>query len=530
MAKASNLRKEKAPFERRRKQGTSPSELSNPLVQDHLQKCIMLNHLLLAQTHHQLVLVAPLQMEDRWFSHREAQISRRRNKCINRLDNGLSQILSNDSALTSESNSGVMKHKDSSQSSNIQQETHSKNQDDYSRMTVHNTSHLGRSTSNVAEENMSKNSQLATILENGVDVSRSSFCGSPMSIMCQAQGTRPGEQLVNATYKCDPLLYDSLNSSGETPGSLTSVAKNSLIRHSSSPAGALSQVTSNATLMAESGYLERAVTSGNMGMTALASVKSSGGNLVASNRLSHHMNFLRQSSSPAQLLNQLNMDMDIPEIVDKFSMNVDGSSAECLVRCSSEASRLSNAGRSQGYIPSISSGSWEDGTMLSGNYEGIQNHGRKRGRDIDEKMISGLHLPEKLKGEAGSNSVSALGNHHFGLFKSTSAEMAMEKLLEDSVPCRIRAKRGCATHPRSIAERVRRTRISDRMRKLQELVPNMDKQTNTADMLDEAVEYVKLLQKQVQELSEKQKECDCASRKQHMLTKHGLVEEEGVQI
>lgn len=34
---------------------------------------------------------------------------------------------------------------------------------------------------------------------------------------------------------------------------------------------------------------------------------------------------------------------------------------------------------------------------------------------------------------------------------------AVEKLLqvpEDSVPCKVRAKRGCATHPRSIAERV----------------------------------------------------------------------------
>jgi len=87
--------------------------------------------------------------------------------------------------------------------------------------------------------------------------------------------------------------------------------------------------------------------------------------------------------------------------------------------------------------------------------------------------------------------------------------MEMEKLLEDSVPCRVRAKRGCATHPRSIAERVRRTRISDRIRKLQELVPNMDKQTNTADMLEEAVEYVKLLQKQIQDLSEQQQRCKC---------------------
>lgn len=36
---------------------------------------------------------------------------------------------------------------------------------------------------------------------------------------------------------------------------------------------------------------------------------------------------------------------------------------------------------------------------------------------------------------------------------------AIEKFLQfqDSVPCKIRAKRGCATHPRSIAERVRTT-------------------------------------------------------------------------
>ncbi|EFJ11695.1 hypothetical protein SELMODRAFT_28264, partial [Selaginella moellendorffii] len=81
--------------------------------------------------------------------------------------------------------------------------------------------------------------------------------------------------------------------------------------------------------------------------------------------------------------------------------------------------------------------------------------------------------------------------------RSSGGLLAAENLLQDSVPCRLRAKRGCATHPRSIAERVRRTRISERMRRLQELVPNMDKQTNTSDMLDEAVEYMKFLQKQV---------------------------------
>ncbi|KAL1555289.1 basic helix-loop-helix transcription factor [Salvia divinorum] len=86
-------------------------------------------------------------------------------------------------------------------------------------------------------------------------------------------------------------------------------------------------------------------------------------------------------------------------------------------------------------------------------------------------------------------------SHHLSLPNTSSA---MEKLmqLQDTVPCKLRAKRGCATHPRSIAERVRRNRISEKMKKLQELVPNMDKQANTSDMLDFAVEYIKALQKQ----------------------------------
>jgi hypothetical protein len=72
------------------------------------------------------------------------------------------------------------------------------------------------------------------------------------------------------------------------------------------------------------------------------------------------------------------------------------------------------------------------------------------------------------------------------------------QLQQDSIACRVRAKRGCATHPRSIAERERRTRISKRLKKLQDLVPNMDKQTNTSDMLDLAVEYIKELKGQVE--------------------------------
>ncbi|VAI18971.1 unnamed protein product [Triticum turgidum subsp. durum] len=97
---------------------------------------------------------------------------------------------------------------------------------------------------------------------------------------------------------------------------------------------------------------------------------------------------------------------------------------------------------------------------------------------------------------------------------SPSPEIAaIEKFLQfqDSVPCKIRAKRGCATHPRSIAERVRRTKISERIRKLQELVPNMEKQTNTSDMLDLAVDYIKELQMQVKVMKDGRASCTCAA-------------------
>jgi hypothetical protein len=98
----------------------------------------------------------------------------------------------------------------------------------------------------------------------------------------------------------------------------------------------------------------------------------------------------------------------------------------------------------------------------------------------------------------------------------TTLEMAtVEKLLhipEDSVPCKIRAKRGFATHPRSIAERERRTRISEKLKKLQDLVPNMDKQTSYAEMLDLAVQHIKGLQYQVQKLHTELESCTCGCR------------------
>ncbi|KAL6532750.1 hypothetical protein OROGR_013710 [Orobanche gracilis] len=65
---------------------------------------------------------------------------------------------------------------------------------------------------------------------------------------------------------------------------------------------------------------------------------------------------------------------------------------------------------------------------------------------------------------------------------------------------RVRARRGQATDPHSIAERLRRERIAERMKSLQELVPNANK-TDKASMLDEIIDYVKFLQLQVKVFS-----------------------------
>jgi hypothetical protein len=239
-------------------------------------------------------------------------------------------------------------------------------------------------------------------------------------------------------------LYRTVSSGMEAP----TAGASSLIRQSSSPAGFLNH------LNMDNGYggMLRAgmgVGFSNGASAAAAADSTSGG---GGGRLKGQLSF---SSRQGSLMSQIS---------EMGSEELGGSSPE-------------GAGGGRGYIPGypMSSG-WEDSSsLMSENLSGM-----KRPRDPSEPGQSGL-------------------TQQFSLPKTSSEMAAIEKFLQfqDAVPCKIRAKRGCATHPRSIAERVRRTKISERIRKLQELVPNMDKQTNTSDMLDLAVDYIKDLQQQV---------------------------------
>ncbi|XP_020682274.1 transcription factor bHLH48 [Dendrobium catenatum] len=65
----------------------------------------------------------------------------------------------------------------------------------------------------------------------------------------------------------------------------------------------------------------------------------------------------------------------------------------------------------------------------------------------------------------------------------------------------VRARRGQATDSHSLAERARREKINARMKLLQELVPGCSKISGTALVLDEIINHVQLLQRQVEILS-----------------------------
>lgn len=161
-------------------------------------------------------------------------------------------------------------------------------------------------------------------------------------------------------------------------------------------------------------------------------------------------------------------------------------------------------GSSRCYIPSFTSEFWDSSAFNAPKTE-----------SEDEIMFSTSNV---LESQEADFSYQNLGlTHHLSLPCSSTKMSSIEKFLQiqGSVPCKIRAKRGFATHPRSIAERVRRTRISERIKKLQGLFPKSDKQTSTADMLDLAVDYIKDLQQQVKVLTDCKAKCKCTSNEKH---------------
>ncbi|GER39384.1 basic helix-loop-helix (bHLH) DNA-bindingsuperfamily protein [Striga asiatica] len=228
-------------------------------------------------------------------------------------------------------------------------------------------------------------------------------------------------------------------------------------------------------------------------------------------------NLVRQSSSPAGFFN--GFDVTTEAIVHSQAhaisstngmsthLNFSSPSVQCIGTHNLENEQLRNGNNAnlREFEAAFPHGSWNDSSF---------GNSLKRNRDGEMRVFMDFNgLDNQNTGES-SKGLSSLV-HHLSLPRSAE-NVKFLQFQPETVPCQVRAKRGCATHPRSIAERMRRSRISEKMKKLQDLFPNMDKQTSTADMLDLAVGYIKDLQKQVQTLTDKKTKCICSSKPQQV--------------
>uniref|UniRef100_J3LZ42 BHLH domain-containing protein n=2 Tax=Oryza brachyantha TaxID=4533 RepID=J3LZ42_ORYBR len=240
-----------------------------------------------------------------------------------------------------------------------------------------------------------------------------------------------------------------------------------LARHNSSPPGFFSSP------VMDNGFSSSG-RAGSLGEVRHAAMSSSSNN----KKMKAPLNFASRQGS----LSQISED-GIPDLTDNMHGGAHGRSEE----------NVSTDHVVRSFSGGFSIGSWEDSNSIV--------FSTSTGK-------SGVHGNDDI--------IATLSNYESQLV--APREMAgVEKYLQmqhDQVPFRVRAKRGCATHPRSIAERERRTRISEKLRKLQALVPNMDKQTSTSDMLDLAVEHIKGLQSQLKTLKEDKEKCTCSCNRQ----------------
>lgn len=141
----------------------------------------------------------------------------------------------------------------------------------------------------------------------------------------------------------------------------------------------------------------------------------------------------------------------------------------------------------------------EDVTLMENKQS---NHGR---RDNSNKrkaeFIAAEERDDKIKLEEDEPKVKEKGSPEI------SADSSKENQKTSALPktdyIHVRARRGQATDSHSLAERARREKISKKMKYLQDLVPGCNKITGRAGMLDEIINYVQSLQRQVEFISMK---------------------------
>ncbi|XP_019465063.1 PREDICTED: transcription factor bHLH78-like [Lupinus angustifolius] len=146
-----------------------------------------------------------------------------------------------------------------------------------------------------------------------------------------------------------------------------------------------------------------------------------------------------------------------------------------------------------------SKGKAKESSTLINHAMGLSLHGGEASEDSNVKRYKANNGNENgtLKEEKESKEGASIGVDE----KQNKSNSKPPEPPKDYI--HVRARRGQATDSHSLAERVRREKISERMKLLQDLVPGCNKVTGKALMLDEIINYVQSLQRQVEFLSMK---------------------------
>ncbi|KAL6623502.1 hypothetical protein ACP70R_033381 [Stipagrostis hirtigluma subsp. patula] len=127
--------------------------------------------------------------------------------------------------------------------------------------------------------------------------------------------------------------------------------------------------------------------------------------------------------------------------------------------------------------------------------------GQTRGRKCARKAESKRTKRSKQSGDEDAGIAITSGSPTSCCTSDSDSNASQESADADAPPKgKARAARGSATEPQSIYARKRRERINERLKILQNLVPNGTK-VDISTMLEEAVHYVKFLQLQIKLLS-----------------------------
>ncbi|XP_039062108.1 transcription factor BEE 3-like [Hibiscus syriacus] len=125
--------------------------------------------------------------------------------------------------------------------------------------------------------------------------------------------------------------------------------------------------------------------------------------------------------------------------------------------------------------------------------EFLQENNKRKSLDVSESSSGNSSSPQAFESRIKRRNNTGRGK------RAKNNNEKEEKKPKDVA--HVRARRGEATDSHSLAERVRRGKINERLRCLQDIVPGCYKTMGMSVMLDEIIKYVQSLQNQVEFLS-----------------------------